>query len=88
MLEQNGNVFSYNKDQFKLTEYPCKAGDILTWKRNGQRGSVKARILGWDKSRPGYVQVQNLDADGNIIPRKVWIKIRSVLRVLPSPSNP
>lgn len=88
MLEMSGFVFSCNNDPYKLTEFHCKAGDTLTWKRNGQRGSVKARIVGWDSTRPGFVQVQNLDSEGKVNPRKVWIKIRSVLRVLPNSNNP
>lgn len=74
-MEDKGFVFSYNNDQFRRTEYPAKAGDIVDWKRNGARGSVKSRVIGFSHEKPDHVLVMVGD-------KKRWIKKNSVLSVI------
>ena len=85
VLLENGEVFSYNNDQFKLTSYAVKKGDKLEWKRNGSRGHVNAIVIGFSDKKPDYVFVENWKPDWSApyesSPSKVWIKKRSVLRV-------
>lgn len=79
-----GYVLSYNTDQFKRTPYPAPPGSIIEWKRNGRRGSLKARILAYDTTRPTLVKVAQLSHDLTrvVSDRKVWISKYSVLKVL------
>jgi len=81
-LEENGEVFSYNPNQFKRTPFAAKTGDNIEWKRNGQRGSIKAKIIGWHTDKPDYVFIQNEWSNAAEKQRPVWIKKNSVLRVL------
>lgn len=74
-MEKEGVVFSYNNDQFRHTEYPAKEGDVLDWKRNGQRGSVKSVVVGFSAQKPDSVLVF-------VGGKRRWIKKRSVIRVL------
>lgn len=74
-MQNEGFVFSYNNDQFRRTEYPAKAGDVLDWKRNGQRGSVRSMVVGFSTQKPDSVLVMVGD-------KKRWIKKSSVLMVI------
>jgi hypothetical protein len=83
-LKTTGFVLSYNNDPYKSTRFEVKEGDRIEWKRNGSTGSVKAKIVGFDEKKPGYVFVENFKYDwsGPYESRsKVWIRINSVLRV-------
>jgi hypothetical protein len=83
--ESNKWVYSYNDDPNKRNKYPVKEGDKIEWKRNGSRGSVKSIILGFSDDKPDYVFVQNWCPDWSqpySKRAKVWIKKRSVLRVV------
>lgn len=84
-LIEYGTVLSYNNDQFKRTDYPVRKGDKLEWKRNGSRGSVNAVVIGFSVKRPDYVFVENWCSDWSApygAKSRVWIKKRSVLRVI------
>ena len=72
-----GEVFSYDNDQFRRTPYPASSGDTVDWKRNGQRGSVKSEVIGFSDKKPDCVLVVVSGA-------KRWIKKNSVLRVIKS----
>lgn len=81
---ENGEVFSYNNNQFKLTPYAVKKGYKLEWKRNGSRGHVNAVVIGFSDKKPHHVFVENWKSDWSEpyeSHSKVWIKKRSVLRV-------
>lgn len=80
-IQSEGNVFSYNNDQFRKTLFLTKAGYKVDWKRNGSRGAVKSTVIGFSDKKPDCVLVLVGD-------KKRWIKKYSVLRVFPiEPQN-
>lgn len=82
-LDKKGTVYSYNNDQYRRTAFDVEAGDRLEWKRNGSRGSVNAKVIGFSDSRPDKVCIQNYLPDWRATYGfKVWISKRSVLRVI------
>jgi hypothetical protein len=60
---------------------PCNVGDLVTFSRDGQRGSVTARITKFDPFRPKKLQVQYITEEGILFGRKFWISKRGILSV-------
>lgn len=76
-----GFVYSYNNDPHKRTIYPARQGDKIEWKRNGSRGHVNAKVIGYSEERHDYVLVENWLPNWQApytVRATVWIKKSSV----------
>lgn len=85
IINEFGNVFSYNNDQFRQTSYNVRKGDKIQWKRDGSKGCVNAKIIGFSIKKPDYVLIENWRKDWaspTESKSKVWIKKKNVLRVI------
>jgi hypothetical protein len=51
----------------------CKVGSVITFHRDGCRGSVQAIVTAFDQSKPNKVQVQYITTPGAKPGRKFWI---------------
>lgn len=78
-LIDTGKIKVYDPTGNVKLPIEAKTGDVIHWKRNGTRGIVKAKIIGFSDLKPKYVFIQNYTYDmsassGN----PVWIKISSI----------
>lgn len=82
-LNDRGTLMTYNADPYKRTPIDACIGDKIQWKRNGQRGHVNAKILGFNEQKPNHVFVENwaYDWSSPYYERgRVWIKVNSVIK--------
>lgn len=78
-------VWSYNENPNKRSKYQVNEGAKIEWKRNGSRGSVNAKIIGFSDEKTSHVFIENWLPDWSrpySEHARVWIKKKSVLIVI------
>lgn len=84
-LQKTGSVWHYDETGNNKVQTLVQDGQRITWKRNGQRGTVNAVVVGFSDSNPDKVFVENWAYDWSAPyyeRARVWIKKRNVSRLI------